>query len=287
MSNFTIADKLEQCFSSNNEWSTVKAKKKPSNKNDTNCTIDVNTAQVQHTQNRFVRKSLYSHDNSHLQESNLSSNAATDSSADSRFDKLNKFAQRKSHENDHTSSSSLNGQNLSVFEKINRKFDEENEKKKEYRELMNQYMYRRPKHSTDKKIIVTPEKVDPSDISQFPSLNGESVKPKQEDSLSNVFDVIIVETKKMTNPWTNNTLVKTMEMSADKQLKRVVCAKKTPVLQEAKCISVMTDFHPLYADLMANKKLDDIENSANMQEELIDEEGFTKVSSNRKKKLAY
>jgi len=120
-----------------------------------------------------------------------------------------------------------------------------------------QYMYQRPKEVYDKPKQVIQEPIDTTDTELFPSISP--IGKKKEITLQRSYSSLINKDDKFT--------------------KKVNIKTKIEEEKETTSIHIIEDKDEIFKDLLANKKLDEIE----VKPENVDEDGFTKIKKNKKK----
>jgi len=198
---------------------------------------------------------------------------------------LTKLSESQNDEN-HTKSS-MNGRDMNVLFRLGKEQDKKQAERDEYRELMRRYIYQRKEKPEIKQLPVQPDSVDMSNPLSFPDLSGKVIEPdstKVEDSLSSVFDEIVIEVKKESNPWKKKDIKTIMENNKDKKVISTIPNKSpTKPVVMADTISVIVDFTTLYTDLLKNSPVDKEKEDELIS--LVDEDGFTRVSKPKKKTI--
>jgi hypothetical protein len=236
----------------NNEWTEVTSRLRNRFSRMTDQIIDVQTVEVK--PNRFVRG---------LSQLN---------------DVQNNTQSRKTD---------MNGRNMSIFYKLNEEQAEIQKQRDEHRELMQRYMYRRPKETPVKKLeYIQPDSIDVSNPSAFPDLLGKPVQvinKQTESSLSSVFDELVIDVKTESNPWKNKNIKSIMEKNKDKKVSSIIPNKpKAETVDITDSVHIMVEFTPLYDDLLKNIPIE--EEHDEDQQPLIDNDGFTRVIKTKKQK---
>lgn len=202
--------------------------------------------------------------------------------------RTNRFVQgltqlNNSQNSETTHQSSMNGRNMNVLYRLNSEQDKRQNDRDEHRELMQRYMYRRQKEPEKQQVSIQSEPVDMLDTTSFPSLLKKPVETnKVADSLSSVFDELVIDVKQGSNAWKNKDIKTIMETNKDKKVSPLISnksQKKSAVVCDS--INVIVDFSALYTDLLKNSPIDIDEESVNP----IDDDGFIRVLKPKKKIL--
>lgn len=247
---YSINNSNKQNSDNNQKWQQVGRLQRLSHRGDR--TVDIQTTEVK--SNRFVQGLT-----------NLS-------------EQLNSESNRKT---------SMNGRNMNVLYQLNSEQDKKQKEREEYRELMQTYMYRRPKNESIKteEVLIQPEPINVLDPMSFPDIAGKPIvteKTAVEDSFSSVFDELVIDVKKQSNPWTKKDIKTIMEQNKDKKV--VSLSQSKPRIQKVElveAVEIMVDFTSIYDDLLEKKPLENTE-EVQEQEDPIDNDGFMKVIKQKK-----